>query len=291
MNGHFGCSCYHPLFLFNQHGQLERDKLRPCNVHSADGLVDVLKPVMARYAEGDILRLFRADAAFARPALYTTLEAEGYFYVIRLPTTAVLQQRIAHVLKRPVGRPPNHGRRRHADFEYQAGSWDLPRRVLAKMEWHSGEWFPRLGFIVNNLPLEPEQVFGFYNQRGTAEQCTGSIDVENRRDYSAVALSRICNVSGGIDCWFPVRANLENGLQQLMRLISNAWPVPLKIHSDYLPHFAPARFRISSITTKTMSMEVPLIGSGAAANLRISSGSRKTINKYIDVIIVRRFKK
>ena len=34
-NGHFGCMCYHPLFVFNQFGHLERCALRPGNVHSA----------------------------------------------------------------------------------------------------------------------------------------------------------------------------------------------------------------------------------------------------------------
>ena len=42
--------------------------------------------------------------------------------------------------------------------------------MLAKVEWHPGELFPRIGFLVTNLPMEPEQVFVFYNQRGTAEQ-------------------------------------------------------------------------------------------------------------------------
>ncbi len=36
-NGDFGCTCYHPLFLFNQFRDLERCSLRPGNVHSADG--------------------------------------------------------------------------------------------------------------------------------------------------------------------------------------------------------------------------------------------------------------
>src|SRR6516162_4822452 len=36
-NGHFGCTCYHPLFVFNQLGDVERCALRPGNVHSADG--------------------------------------------------------------------------------------------------------------------------------------------------------------------------------------------------------------------------------------------------------------
>jgi hypothetical protein len=125
---------------------------------------------MARYADRDILRLFRADAAFALPALYATLETAGYLYAIRLPKNALLQERIADLLRRPVGRPPNEVRRVYGDFEYQAGSWEKPRRVLAKVEWHPGELLPRVGFLVTNLPFEPEQVFAFYNQRGTAEQ-------------------------------------------------------------------------------------------------------------------------
>ena len=36
-NGHYACTCYHPLFVFNQFGDLERCALRPGNVHSADG--------------------------------------------------------------------------------------------------------------------------------------------------------------------------------------------------------------------------------------------------------------
>ena len=60
-NGHYDCTCYHPLFLFNQFGDLERSALRPGNVHSADGWHDVLDPVVARY-RGKVSRIyFRAD--------------------------------------------------------------------------------------------------------------------------------------------------------------------------------------------------------------------------------------
>ena len=72
--------------------------------------------------------------AFAIPDLYGMLEAESYFYAIRLRTNRVLQGKIAHLLKRPVGRPPNHVRRTYGDFQYQAASWDKPRRVIAKVE-------------------------------------------------------------------------------------------------------------------------------------------------------------
>ena len=135
--------CYHPLFVFNQFGHLERCALRHGNVHSADGWETVLKPVIARYADRHLMRFFRGDAAFAIPELYRTLEAERYYYVIRLRTNRVLQGRIAHLLKRPVGRSPKRVKRIYGDFEYQAASWDTPRRVIAKVEWHPGELFPR----------------------------------------------------------------------------------------------------------------------------------------------------
>jgi hypothetical protein len=169
-NGHFGCTCYHPLFCFNQFGDVEGALLRDGNVHSAKDWQAVLEPVVARYRGKDFPHYFRADAAFANPETYEFLEAEGYEYAIRLPANDVLQQQIESLLKRPVGRPSNAPVVRHADFLYQAKSWNRPRRVVAKVEWHKGELFPRVGFIVTNLTRPPKRVVRFYNQRGTAEQ-------------------------------------------------------------------------------------------------------------------------
>ena len=169
-NGHYACTCYHPLFVFNQFGDLERCELRPGNVHSADGWRDVLEPVAARYRNGMKRRYFRGDAGYANPGIYEFLEAEGYKYTIRLPANAVLQERIGWLLKRPVGRPPRDVRRYYASFSYQAASWSKSRRVVAKVEWHPGELYPRVGFIVTNMTRPPERVTLFYNQRGTAEQ-------------------------------------------------------------------------------------------------------------------------
>ena len=171
-NGHFDCNCYHPNFLFNQFGMLERCALRNGNVHSADGWRDVLDPVIARYAGRNLGgHFFRADAAYAIPALYERLEESGYFYAIRMKKNAVLEGCIAHRLTRPVGRPSKTKVKRfYEDFQYKAASWDKPRRVIAKIEWHPGELFPKIGFIVTNLPMEPEEVTRFYNRRGTAEQ-------------------------------------------------------------------------------------------------------------------------
>ena len=108
-NGHYACTCYQPLFVFNQFGDLERCALRPGNVHSADGWENVLRPVIVRY-QGKVLRIyFRADAAFAMPGVYECLEAERIKYAIRLPANQVLQNRIGYLLKRPVGRTSERG--------------------------------------------------------------------------------------------------------------------------------------------------------------------------------------
>ena len=76
-------------------------------------------------------------------------------YAIRLPANEVLQAEIRHLLTRPVRvvrlRKPIAW---FADFRYQAASWDRPRRVIAKVEWHRGELFPRVGFIVTNMSAQ-----------------------------------------------------------------------------------------------------------------------------------------
>jgi hypothetical protein len=169
-NGHFGCTCYHPLFVFNQYGDLERCLLRPGNVHSAEDWRLVLEPVIARYRERGIDLYFHADAAFAKPELYELLEADDIRYTIRLQANQVLQRRIGHLLTRPVGRPPKKPIVSYASFRYQANGWTRARRVVAKVEWHQGELYPRIGFIVTNLTRPPERVVKFYNGRGTAEQ-------------------------------------------------------------------------------------------------------------------------
>src|SRR5215204_6108883 len=169
-NGHFACTCYHPLFVFNQFGDVERCVLRPGNVHSADGWRAVLEPVIARY-RGSVKRLyFRGDAAFGNPDMYEYLEAERIGYAIRLPANRVLQDRTGHLLKRPVGRPPHEVRRYYASFRYQAQSWNKSRHLVAKVEWHPGELYPRVGFIVTNLARSAEGIVAFYKRRGTCEQ-------------------------------------------------------------------------------------------------------------------------
>jgi hypothetical protein len=169
-NGHFESVCYHPLFLFNRHGDCLGAKLRPGHVHSAEDWDELLVPEIERQqAEGKQVAL-RADAAFAKPEIYQALEERNVTYAIRIPANESLEWEIGELLARPPGRPGRKPLVRYKSFSYQAGSWRKPRRIVAKVEHHPGELFPRVGFIVTNLSLPSRSVVRFYNQRGTAEQ-------------------------------------------------------------------------------------------------------------------------
>ena len=156
-NGHFESTCYHPLLLFNQHGDCLAAKLRPGNVSSAEDWDELLLPEIERQ-QGEGKRVtFRADAAFAKPAIYEALEDRGVDYVIRIPANKNLELEIEDILFRPPGRPSLKPLVRC--FRYQAASW-------SQVEHHQGELFPRVGFRLR-LPSRSGAV---YNKRGTAEQ-------------------------------------------------------------------------------------------------------------------------
>jgi hypothetical protein len=69
-------------------------------------------------------------------------------------------------VRRPSRKPLVH----YKSVAYHAGSRTKPRKIVAKLEHHPGELFPRVGFIVTNLSLPSRAVVRFYNKRGTAEQ-------------------------------------------------------------------------------------------------------------------------
>src|ERR1019366_2384079 len=81
-----------------------------------------------------------------------------------------LERDIAELLTRPVGRPSHKSVLMDTGFLYQAASWNTARRVVPKVEFHAGDLFPRVGFIVTNLETPSRAVVRFYNKRGTAEQ-------------------------------------------------------------------------------------------------------------------------
>ena len=102
--------------------------------------------------------------------IYEALDERGVKYAIRIPANDNLLRDIEELLTRPVGRPSHKPIVWYKGFLYQAASWKTAPRVVAKVEYHVGELFPRVGFIVTNLETPSRAVVRFYNKRGTAEQ-------------------------------------------------------------------------------------------------------------------------
>jgi hypothetical protein len=212
-NGHFESTCYHPLLLFSREGDCLAAKLRPGNVHSADDWEELLLPEIERQQKQGKEAVFRADAAFAKPEIYEALEERGVKYAIRIPSNDSLERDINELLTRPVGRPSHKPVVWHKSFLYQAASWKTARRVVAKVEFHFGELFPRVGFIVTNLETNSRAVVRFYNKRGTAEQWI-------REGKQAVKMTRLsCHRfrSNEVRLWLSVIAyNLGNLWRRLV---------------------------------------------------------------------------
>src|SRR3954468_9584915 len=211
-NGHFACTCYHPLFLFNQFGDLERVMLRRGNRGSAKFWRRVLMPVIDRYRDRDIPKFFRGDSAFALPKLFALLEREGFRYAIRLKSNAVLERKIARWMTRPVGRPSVKPKVFYHNVRYRAGSWDQARRVVVKIAWHAGELFPRVSFIVTNLRWRAKKVVRFYNGRGTAEQWIK--EGKNAVKWTKLSCRRFKDNAARLQL-FALAYNLANFLRQL----------------------------------------------------------------------------
>ena len=137
-NGHFECVCYHPLFLFNQFGDCEGAKLRSGNVHSADDWQEV----SIRWWR--VILQQQSGCCFALMPPSPSRRYTSIWRPDRSTTPSGCQQRsateeIAHLLTtRPTeGAFPKPIVSYH-DFTYQAQSWNVSRRVVAKVEWHQG---------------------------------------------------------------------------------------------------------------------------------------------------------
>ena len=144
---------------------------------------------------------------------YTSIGTRKDRVPIRLPANQVIQEQIQPLLERPTEWPSREPIVSYHDFAYQAQSWHLPRRVVAKVEWHQGELFPRVGFIVTNLSYPPKGIVRFYNGRGTAEQWIK----EGKYALNWTRLSCHKFVANQVRLWlFVLTYNLGNFMRRLV---------------------------------------------------------------------------
>lgn len=178
-NGHYRMCCYHPLVVRSHDGVFLGAKLRAGNVHTADGGLAFVLPVLRRaraWAERVWLRI---DAGFPEPKLLAALEEEGFLYVARLKSNAALERLAAPHLDSPLSSAPGEAGVRTHEFLYRAGSWAHARRVvLVRVERadEQGELFTDHFFLLSNASVAEtgaEALLAHYRQRGTAEKDFG----------------------------------------------------------------------------------------------------------------------
>ena len=178
-NAHYGCQCFHPLavFLSNTSHFLDLD-LRPGNVHTADGAVEVITSCLDRLEEIAPVAAVRGDAGFPEERLLHALEERSVDFAFRLRKNSKLEEIAQPFLRRPIGRPPVEPRLWCHEATYRAQSWSRPRRVVIVVQETPGELFLHWFAILTswNPVVRPgEQILEFYRARGTMEAHLGEL--------------------------------------------------------------------------------------------------------------------
>ena len=174
-NGHYGMRCYHPLMLRSEQGEYLGAKLRPGNVHTADGGMHFALPILRRAHQWAEQVWLRMDAGFPEGTLLDRLEEEGFLYVARINGNPVLKRMAAPY----VTQPPPEGQVRTHELIYQAAKWTRPRRVVLvvlERTREQGDLFLDYFFLLTNVSVAEvpaDQLLERYRKRGTAEKDFG----------------------------------------------------------------------------------------------------------------------
>ena len=170
-HGYYDHYCFLPLYVFCGQ-QLLCAYLRPSRIDAAKHSGAILKLLVTRLRDvwPDVKITFRADSGFCRWRLMRWCDRHGVDYIIGLAKNAVLKRlaRRSMVTARWRYRRADQKQRLFEEFQYAAGTWDRPRRVIAKAEHSARGENPR--FIVTRLPGDPQSLYDdLYCQRGDAE--------------------------------------------------------------------------------------------------------------------------
>jgi hypothetical protein len=177
-NRHYGMRCYHPVVARSEWGDYLGAKLRPGNVHTADGGLAFVLPILRRALEWAQQVWLRIDAGYPEPKLLEALEEEGFLYVARLKTNAVLERLAAPYLALPRNAASGEERVWTHELTYQAGSWTHARRVvlvIVERAHEQGELFVDHFFLLSNasVAITGEALLKRYRKRGAAEKDFG----------------------------------------------------------------------------------------------------------------------
>jgi hypothetical protein len=163
--------CYLPLYVFCGQDVLAC-VLRPSSRDPASVLSALIKLIVRRLRQAwpRIRIIVRGDSGFCRPQALRRFEKWGLHYIVGLQKNSALLQRVAlaELALAEMYQAAGSKQRMIGEFDYAAGSWDKPRRVIARLEHDARGANPR--FIVTNLRGGPKALYErLYCARGEAE--------------------------------------------------------------------------------------------------------------------------
>jgi hypothetical protein len=122
---------------------------------------------------------------------------------------------------------------------------------VAKVEWHAGELFPRVGFIVTNLNWHAKKVVRFYNRRGTAEQWLKA--GKNAVKWTKLSCRRFKDNAARLQL-FALVCNLANFLRQLALprpiqgwTLTTLWEKLIKLGAKVVTHAKYVVFQLAEV--------------------------------------------
>ena len=174
-NFHYQAHGYHPLLCFDGlTGDLLKTELRDGTQYCSKDADQFMIPLMQEYrTKHPSMPLYlRGDSGFASPNLYEACEDNDCKYAIRLKYNKTLADYASdadEALYRATRENMIDYAVEYGEFEYQAGSWSHPRRVVFKIEKPYGQITHLYTFIVTTMESEPFQIIQFYCGRGKME--------------------------------------------------------------------------------------------------------------------------
>jgi hypothetical protein len=184
-NGHYHETCFHPIVAVADTGHFLDARMRPGNVHTADGAREFVEPLLAPARDLATRIWMRFDAGYVAPEFMDWLDSERVRFIARIRNNSALKARVADWAERVraawAAEPSTKPREATYEFRYRAQKWSRERRVIAVLvERLDGDgWlFDHLFFLVTNAARREggsEALLARYRRRGTAENHIGEL--------------------------------------------------------------------------------------------------------------------
>ena len=222
-NYHYQAHGYHPLLCYDGiTGDLLKVELRDgthyCSKEADEFMIPLLQEYRSKYPS---LPLYlRGDSGFAAPELYEACEENDCKYTIRLKQNKTLISRAsdkANELQEATKFNTTDYAVTYGEFDYQAGSWTHPRRVVFKIEKPANQFVFMYTFVVTTMESKPYQVIRFYCARGKMENFIK--ECKDGFDFSSVS-SRSKVVNANRLRMHALAYNLFNWFRRLVLAVS-----------------------------------------------------------------------